>query len=69
MTQYNIVNVILSSSQLNKLKPYNKNDTEVTAKLSSNMIADSDDESNFPLKLLLTDRQVSKLCKAFANNS
>ena len=69
MTQYNIVNVILSSSQLNKLKPYNKNDTEVTAKLSSNMIADSDNESNFSLKLLLTDRQVSKLCKAFANNS
>ena len=24
---------------------------------------------NFPHKLLLTDRQVANLCKAFANNS
>ena len=34
-------------------------------RLSSNMIGD--DETNFPHKLLLTNRQVSKLCKAFAN--
>ena len=33
------------------------------------MIGDSDEESNFPYKLLLTDRQVLRLCKAFANNS
>ena len=33
------------------------------------MISDSNDETNFPNKLLLNDRQVSKLCKAFANNS
>ena len=31
--------------------------------------ADSNDEANFPHKLLLTDRQVSKLYKSFANNS
>ena len=36
-------------------------------KLSSNMIGDN--ETNFPHKLLLTNRQVSNLCKAFANKS
>ena len=33
------------------------------------MIGHSNDEINFPHKLLLTNRQVSRLCKAFANNS
>ena len=33
------------------------------------MIGDFNDESNLPHKLLLTDTQVSKLCKAFASNS
>ena len=33
------------------------------------MIRDSKDETNFPLKLLLTDTQASILCKAFANGS
>ena len=28
-----------------------------------------DDETNFPHKLLLTNRQVSNLCQAFANHS
>ena len=28
-----------------------------------------DNETNFPHKLLLTNRQVANLCKAFANNS
>ena len=31
------------------------------------MIGNSDDETNFPHKLLLTNRQVANLCKAFAN--
>ena len=69
MTQYNSVNVKLSNFQLNKLKSAIKNATAVTLKLSSNMIGDSNDKINFPHKLLLTDRQVSKICKAFANNS
>ena len=30
---------------------------------------DSNDETNCRYKLLLTDRQVLRLCKAFANNS
>ena len=33
------------------------------------MIGNSDDEINFPHKLLLTNRQVANLHKAFANNS
>ena len=33
------------------------------------MIGDSDDTSNFPHELLLTNRQVANLCKAFASNS
>ena len=31
------------------------------------MIGDSNDQTNFPHKLSLPDRQVSRLCKAFAN--
>ena len=31
------------------------------------MIGNSNDETNFPHKLLLTNRQVANLCKAFAN--
>ena len=38
MTQYNILNVKLSNSQLNKLKLGVKNNTEVTLKLSSNIV-------------------------------
>ena len=38
-------------------------------KLSSNVVGDSNDENNFLHKLLLTNAQVSKLCKAFANNT
>ena len=33
------------------------------------MIGDSNDKGNFPHELLLTDRQVSSILKAFANNS
>ena len=65
MTQYNSLNVKLSNSQLNKLKPAIKNETAVVLRLSSNMIGD--DETNFPHKLLLTNRQVANLRKAFAN--
>ena len=38
-------------------------------KFSSNVAGDSNDENNFPHKLLLTNTQVSKICKAFANGS
>ena len=33
------------------------------------MIRSSNDKANFPYKLLLTNTQVSKMCKAFANGS
>ena len=67
MTQCNSLNVNLSSSQLNKLKSAIKNESEVVLRLSSNIIGDN--ETNFPHELLLTNRQVSKLRKAFTNNS
>ena len=38
-------------------------------RLSSNMIGNSDDETNFLHKLLLTNRQIANLCKAFANHT
>ena len=55
--------------QLNKLKSGIKNGTEVTLIISSNVAGDSNYENNFPHKLLLTNTQVSKLRKAFGNNS
>ena len=67
MTQYNSLNVKLSNSQLNKLKSAIKNESEVVLRLSSNMIGNN--ETNFPHKLLLTDRQVLNLRKSFTNNS
>ena len=69
MTQYNSLNVKLSNSQLNKFKSATKNENEVVLRLSSNMICDSNDKANFPHELLLTDRQVSSIGKAFANKS
>ena len=67
MTQYNSIQ--LSNSQLNKLKSATKNESEVALRLSSNKIGNSDDEANFSHNLLLTNRQVANLRKAFANNS
>ena len=69
MTQYNSLNVKLSNSQLNKLKSAIRNGTDVVLRLSSNMIGNSDDETNFPHKLLLTNRQTLSLRKAFNNHT
>ena len=68
MTQYNTLNVKLSNSQLNKLKSAIKNKTDVILRFSSNIIGNSDDEANFPRNLLLTNRQVTNLHKAFDNH-
>ena len=65
MTPYNSLNVKLPNSQLDKLKSAEENETEVVLRLSSNTIGD--DETNIPHKLLLTNRQVPNLRKAFAN--
>ena len=63
MTQHNSLNVKLSNSQLNQLKSAIKNGTGVVLRLSSNMVGNSDDEANFPHKLLLSLR------KAFNNHT
>ena len=60
--------VKLSNLQLNKWKSAIKTESEVVLRLSTNMIVDSDDKINFPHELLLTNRQIVNLCKAFANN-
>ena len=52
MTQYNTLNLKLCNSQVNKLKSGIKSGTAVTFKNYSNVIGDSNDENNFPHKLL-----------------
>ena len=69
MTQYNSLNVKLSNSQLNKLKSSIKNETDVVLRISSNMVINSNDNTNFPHELLLTNRQVANIRKAFAKNT
>ena len=69
MTQYNTLNVTLSNSQLSKLKSTIRNGTGVTLNLSSNIIVHFNDKNDFLHKLLLTNTQISRLHKAFANNS
>ena len=68
MTQYNSLNVKLSNSQLSKLKSAIKNENDVALRLSSNMVGNSNDNTNFPHELLLTNRQVENIRKAFANH-
>ena len=69
MTQYDSLNVKLSNSQLNKLKSSIKNETDVVLRISSNMVSNSNDNTNFPHELLLTNRQVANIRKAFAKNT
>ena len=68
MTQCNSLNVMLTISQLNKLKSSIKNKSEIVLRLLSNMTGNSNDKTNFPHDLLLTNRPVTNLCKAFAND-
>ena len=68
MTQYNSLNVKLSDSQLNKLKSVIKNESDVVLRISVSMVGNSNDNTNFPHKLLLTDRQVANIRKASSNN-
>ena len=60
MTQYNTLNVKLPNSHCNELKSATENGTEVIWNLSSNLIGNSNDETKFPFKLLLTNTQVFK---------
>ena len=66
MTQYDLLNTKLSNSELNKLKSAIKNENDIVIRLSPNMIGDSNDKATH--ELLLTDRQVSSIRKAFSNN-
>ena len=61
MTLYNTLNVKLSHSQLNTLKPAVKNGTEVTLNLSSNLI-----RRIFHINYYYLIKN-SKIHKAFAN--
>ena len=63
------MNVKLSNLQLNKLKSAIKKETGAVLRLSSNIIGNSDDEANFPHKLLLTNRQFTNLRNAFGNHT
>ena len=69
MIQYSSLNVNLSNSQLNKLKSPIKNGTDVGLRLLSNMVGNSNNKNNFPHELLLTNRQILSLRKAFANHT
>ena len=69
MTQCKILNVELSNLQLYKLKSAIKSGIEVPLNLSSNVVDDSNDETNFSHELLSADTQVSKTRKAFENGS
>ena len=57
------------NSQLNKLKYGIKNGAELTLKIPSNLIGNSNDQKNFLHKLLVTNTQGLRLRKGFANNS
>ena len=46
-----------------------KNETDFVLRISSNMVGNSNDNTNFPHKLLLTNRQVANIRKAFAKNT
>ena len=69
MTQYNILNVKLSNSQLNKLKSGIRYVAWAVLNFSSNVIGNSNDKTNFSHKLSLTDLQVSRLPEVIANDS
>ena len=47
MNQYNNLNVTLSSSQFNRIKPGIKNNSEGTSSPSSNVIVDTNDGTDF----------------------
>ena len=57
------LNVNVPNLQINKLKLGKNNGTELTLKISSNIVGDSNDENNYQHKLLLINTQVFKLRK------
>ena len=67
MIQYFSVNVKFPDWKLDKLKSATKAGAIVILKLSINLIGI--DLTSFPHILLLTERQISNICKVFANQS
>ena len=63
MTQCNSLNIKLSNSQLSKLKSVIKNENDVVIRLSSNMIGNSNDNTNFIHELLLTNSKLQIFVK------
>ena len=57
------LNVNVPNLQINKLKLGKNNGTELTLKISSSTVGDSNDENNYQHKLLLINTQVFKLRK------
>ena len=53
MTQYNSLNVKLSNSQLNKLKSAIKSESDVVLRISSSMVGNANDNTNFPHKIIV----------------
>ena len=62
MTRYNTLSMKLSNFEI-------RNGAEVTLKISSSVVVDSNNENYILHRNLLTNTQVSKLRKAFANGS
>ena len=58
MTECNTLNAKLSNSQFSKLKSEIKNVTQVTLTLSSNVVCETNDQTNFRIN-----------CEVFANGS
>ena len=58
----------MSNSKLNKPKLGIKNGAQITLNVSSNVIGNSNDETNFPHKSLLADTQVPRLHKSSENS-
>ena len=56
MIQYNSLNVKLPNSQLSKLKSAIKNESDVVLRISSSMVGNSNDNTNFPHELFLANR-------------
>ena len=69
MTQYNSLNVKRSNSQPNKFKSARKTKSDVILRLSSYIIGNFDDKTNFPHELLVTNKQVANLRKDLSHNS
>ena len=67
MAPYNTLNVKFSNLQFSKLKSGTKNGIKVNLSISSNVVGDSENVTDFLHKLLLTDTQDSRICKAFEN--